>query len=708
MTYNSSMERATIAIEADNPARKEGKAGSLAWAITTVSIFIAVAALGIAVNGVRISGDYRLFITHQTLTPFITTGFAVIGALVAARQPRNPIGWIFVAVGVLYALNALAAALFTFSSHSSPVYEWAYWFGSWLWLPATIIPATFVLLVFPDGHLLSPGWRFVAGSAALGLALTVLVVMWHPGPLASWGLEANPFGFPGAALILDKLIIIGGILLGIGFLGSLAGFAVRFRRSAGIKREQMKWLVYALGICLIVSALSTVAWLIWPEFPWQFDINIVVTDLSILAIAIAAAIAILRSRLYDINLIINRTLVYTALTLGVAALYGLVVGALGVLFQASNNLVVSLMATGLAAILVQPMRDGLQRLVNRLMYGERDDPYAVLSKLSRRLEGFLSPEATLPAVVETVAEALKLPYVAIALKQDGDFKIAASYGLAKDERVKLPLIYQGETVGHLRLAARSPNEAFTPGEQRLLRDIARHIGVTAYSVLLTQDLRRLADDLQRSREELVKSREEERRRLRRDLHDELGPQLASLKLNLDVARNLVSRDPRAAEALLVDLRSQSQSAIADIRRLVFDLRPPALDELGLIGAIQEFTRQIASQDSGHSGLQIQLDSPKDLPPLPAAVEVAAYRITLEALANIVRHSQGKNCYISTCMIDKNLQVEICDDGLGLREDVLPGVGLNSIRERAAELGGTCVIETLPQGGTRVLARLPLG
>ena len=341
---------------------------------------------------------------------------------------------------------------------------------------------------------------------------------------------------------------------------------------AGLRRGNL--------ICLL-RVLSSVAWLFWPDFPWKTGYQHRRDNLGILGIAVAAAIAILRHRLYDIDLIINRTLVYTALTVGVAALYGLVVGALGVLFQASSNLFVSLLATGLAAILVQPMRDRLQRLVNRLMYGERDDPYAVLSGLSRRLEGSLSPEATLPAVVETVAQALKLPYVAIALKQEGDFKIAASYGSAGDELVQLPLIYQGETVGQLRLSTRSPNEPFTPGEQRLLRDIARHIGVTAHTVLLTQDLRRLAEDLQRSREELVKSREEERRRLRRDLHDELGPQLASLKLNLDVARNLVSRDPRAAEALLVDLRTQSQSAIADIRRLVFDLRPPALDELGL-------------------------------------------------------------------------------------------------------------------------------
>ena len=180
--------------------------------------------------------------------------------------------------------------------------------------------------------------------------------------------------------------------------------------------------------------------------------------------------------------------------------------------------------------------------------------------------------------------------------------------------------------------------------------------------------------------------------------------MASLKLNLDVARNLVSRDPHAAEALLLDLRTQSQAVIADIRRLAFDLRPPALDEFGLIGAIQEYTRQIVNQD----GLQIRLDSPQTLTALPAAVEVAAYRITLEALANFVRHSQGTNCQVSLATTDHHLQIEVRDDGLGLPDEVKPGVGLSSMRERAAELGGTCAVETLPQGGTHVLACLPLG
>jgi signal transduction histidine kinase len=697
MTYNSKMRRASLAVGTGPLSRKAWQAGSLAWTLAVISILIVILAFGAAIYGAAISGNFLSILTHQLLLPFITAGFAFIGALVVSRRPRNPIGWIFAAEGLMFALISSGAAVYVYGSTSSPLYRWAYWLDSWLWIPATLLPTTFVLLLFPDGHLPSPRWRFVAWSTALGLALVVLGVMFHPGPLAIMGLpEANPFGIYAAAPVLDLLLTLSTVFLAVAVFGSLAALLVRFRRSAGSEREQIKWLVYAIGMLWFLNILTSMISRLWPGFRWWRDLSIVVSNLGILGIAAAAAIAILRHRLYDIDLIINRTLVYTALTAGVAAFYGLVVGGLGAVFQTNSNPLLSLLATGLAAILVQPMRDRLQRLVNRLMYGERDDPYAVLAKLSRRLEGSPAPDATLPMVVETVAQALKLPYVAIALKQEGDFKIAASYGLAGKEQIQLPLIYQGETVGQIRLSTRSSGESFTPAERRLLDDIARHIGVAAHTVLLTHDL-------QRSREELVKSREEERRRLRRDLHDELGPQLASLKLNLDIAHTLVSRDPAAAETLLLDLRSKSQAAIADIRRLVSDLRPPALDELGLIGAIQEYGRQIESKD----GLSIQWEMPEPLPPLPAAVEVAAYRITMEALANIVRHSHGLNCQVSISIIGNNLQVKVCDDGLGMPENLQPGVGLNSMRERAAELGGTCVIEALPQGGTRVLARLPL-
>ena len=210
-------------------------------------------------------------------------------------------------------------------------------------------------------------------------------------------------------------------------------------------------------------------------------------------------------------------------------------------------------------------------------------------------------------------------------------------------------------------------------------------------------------DLQRSRERLVTAREEERRRLRRDLHDGLGPLLGSLTLKLDVADDLLERDPQATHALLRGLRGQVQAAIADIRRLVYALRPPALDDLGLLGALRAEAAQYERAE-----LRIIVEAPGQLPPLPAAVEVAAYRITLEALTNVVRHSSARSCTVRLSPSRKTLEVEIVDDGSGLRDDRTQGVGLASMRERAEELGGSCSVEPAPVRGTRVRASLPLG
>jgi signal transduction histidine kinase len=704
MTQSEGAQRSASESWSELSSRNGRQVTGLAWGCALVSLLISLVALGMMIYGASVFGRYRPILSHQVLNPFITIAFAVMGALVATRHPRNPIGWIFMTVGLCIALAALSSAVTVSAAFTRWDYEWANWLSSWVWIPAVMLPLTFVLLLFPHGTVPSPAWRPVAWAAALGMVLYIISEMLRPGPLQGALLSWNPGVIRAARATLDTLAYPLGALLLLGFLGSLAAFFVRFRRATGIEREQMKWLVYAVGMMLLAGGVTLVGSLLAPGNEWWEELAIAWSNLVILGIGAAAAIAILRHHLYDINLIINRTLVYSALMIGVAALYGLTVGALGSLFQGRGNPLVSLLAIAVAAILVLPMRDRLQRLVNRLMYGQRDDPYAVLAGLSRRLEGSLSPEATLPTVVETIAQTLKLPYVAIALKRDGAFRISASYGTPKKETVQLPLIYQGEMVGELQLSMRSPAEPFVPAEQRLLEDIALHVGVTAHGVLLTEHLRWLADDLQRSREELVKSREEERRCLRRDLHDDLGPKLASLKLNLDVARKLVGHDPKAAEAILLELRSQSQSMIGDVRRLVFDLRPPALDELGLIGAIHEYTRQIASQD----GLRVTLESPRDLPTLPAAVEVAVYRIILEALANFVRHSHGSECAVKLSESDHYLQVEVCDDGQGIRRDVKPGVGLSSMRERAAELGGTCAIEALPEGGTRVLARVPLG
>jgi signal transduction histidine kinase len=290
-----------------------------------------------------------------------------------------------------------------------------------------------------------------------------------------------------------------------------------------------------------------------------------------------------------------------------------------------------------------------------------------------------------------------------------------------DSAMRLPLIHQSETVGELILAPRARGESFSPADRRLVEDLARQAGVAVRAVRLTADLRRLTGELQRSREQLVTSREEERRRLRRDLHDGLGPTLAALMLKVGSARALFNRDPAAADALLVRLESDIEAVIAEIRRLVYNLRPPTLDDLGLVGALRDLaTRYCAGRGdeaaaatslaaSPPQALRISLAAPDPLPPLPAAVEVAAYRIAQEGLTNVARHAHAGTCSIRlglTAPADA-LELEIVDDGVGLPAERQSGVGLLSMHERARELGGMCLVEVRPGGGTRVLARLPL-
>ncbi len=284
---------------------------------------------------------------------------------------------------------------------------------------------------------------------------------------------------------------------------------------------------------------------------------------------------------------------------------------------------------------------------------QSDEPYAVIRGLSQRLEATLAPDAILPTIVETIAQALKLPHVAITLKQGGDFVTAASYGSPQENLTRLPLIYQTEQIGELLLAPRGPGETFTSADRALLNDLARQAGVAAHAVRLTTDLQRLIGELQHSRTQLVTTQEEERRRLRRDLHDGLGSALTSVTFQLDAASNLLDRDPQAVKNLLKELKAQTQASIADIRRLVYNLRPPILDEWGLVAALREQVTQYQLNQ-----VQVTVDAPESLPALPAAVEVAAYRIALEALANVVRHAHASTCSMRLSISDAALIVEV--------------------------------------------------
>ena len=527
-----------------------------------------------------------------------------------------------------------------------------------------------------------------------------VVVVWAVLELPHVFFYASAFNFQNWPTLLT-------LAVWFGVLGCLLSAQIyRYRRvSNTTQRQQTKWVVYAatvgtLGFLLMVVLVTLFPWLDRPGPPITFATGLGFYGFKLLY-PVGIGIAILRYRLWDIDPIINRTLVYAALTACVVGIYVLVVAYLGTLFRTSGNVAVSLVATGVVAVLFQPLRDRLQRGVNRLMYGERDEPYAVVARLGQRLEATLAPDAVLPMIARTVQDALKLPYIAIALKHGDELEIAAAAGQPQADLQRLPLVYNAEPVGELLLAPRAPGEAFSPADQRLLALLAQQAGVAVHAVRLTTELRRLTSDLQHSRERLIATREEERRRLRRDLHDGLGPTLASLTMKLDAAQTVVVEDPPVGLALLAEVRSQLKETIGSVRRLVYALRPPVLDQFGLVAAIREHALHCQTD-----GLQIELDAPAHLPPLPAAVEVAAYYIAVEALTNVARHAHARHCAIRLSL-DESLQLEVVDDGCGLPVYIRAGVGLQSMRERAAELGGSCVVEAVTPAGTRVRAMLPL-
>jgi signal transduction histidine kinase len=566
-----------------------------------------------------------------------------------------------------------------------------------------------------------PIWRGVIASARLvGVAAIAwfaatfpsgrFVPRWLWGFIPLWVLAQAPDAFlptsPLGFRQLPRLVVF--VVFAGGLGGLLAGQIYRYWRvSSTIERQQTKWVVVGMTTSIVgFVALILVAALVPADARSNGIGTLLVVSgyyVCLLLIPISIGVALLRYRLWEADVFINRLLVYGALTACVVGIYVLVVGYLGAVFRTTSNLVISLVATGLVAMVFQPLRTWLQRRVNRLVYGLRDEPYTLLSRLSQRIALTVDQDNVLSAIVETVAQALKLPYVAVILQRDGASITVASQGTRVPNTLTLPLSYQAAPIGAFLLAPRAPGEAFSPAEHQLLEELARQVGLAAHAVTLTDDLRLANAHLQMTRQQLVAAREEERRRLRRDLHDGLGPTLGHLMFQLDAAHRLAPVDPTAAQALIVQLKAHTQAAVADIRRLVYALRPPALDDLGLVSALAEQ----AAQYSQTTPVQVQLDAPLTLPSLPAAIEVATYRIALEALTNVVRHAHATKCCVRLTL-SEDVQVEILDNGRGMPDDFRAGVGITAMRERAEELGGACVIARDKEwGGVRVIATLPV-
>jgi signal transduction histidine kinase len=529
------------------------------------------------------------------------------------------------------------------------------------------------LLTFPDGRFIPrwTRWLFISYLylAILGVVIEFILPHLVDGPLS-------------------QMLWISVMLTGIG------AQVYRFRRvSDPIQRQQTKWVVFSL-VATVLLLTATAGLLSFSSLSSLFEklIEMMLVNIAFLIIPLAIGFSILRYRLWDIDLIISRTLIWGLLTCLVIGIYLMIVGGLGTLIQARQSFIPPMIAAGVIALLFHPLQHRVRRGVNRLIYGQRDEPYTVLSQLGKRLEMTLSPEDVLPTIVETIAQTLKLPYVAITLEKGHEISLAAAIGNPVEEMLALPLTYQGESIGQLVCGARSSGETFNAEERRLLQGIASQAVVALHAVELHRDL-------QSSRERLVVAREEERRRIRRDLHDGLGPALASQNLRIGSARSILERDPIAAEAMLQKIERENTAALEEIRRLVYNLRPPALDELGLLRAIQQNAPRLP-------GLDITFELPAELPELSAAVEVAVYRIVQEALLNIVNHSGATNASVQLS-IASELRLTISDNGHGMPSNHKTGVGLLSMRERAEELGGSFIINSNNESATVIVVRLPM-
>jgi signal transduction histidine kinase len=738
------------------------------------------------------------------------------------------------------------------------------------WLPAHCLSflgylcLSLFYYVFPTGHFV-PRWvRWVFFLMLIYEGITTFF------PFASF----NPFyTYP----VLFNLALIGQV-------GSFIAVQVyRYRRvSSPVQRQQSKWVVYGLSLgwggYLALLNLKLVFPTIYLTSPLVNVIAGIALYGFVLLVPFFIGLAIVRSRLWDIDILINRTLVYGCLSVCVVGVYVLVVGYLGSLLGASGNLVISLVATGLVAVLFQPLRAWLQRGVNRLLYGQRDEPYTVVTRLSQRLEAQLSPEAVLSTIVDTVAQALKLPYVAILLKQEDTFRLAASVGEPVGEPLILPLVYQKDGIGQLRLAPRAPGESFTPADRRLLDELARQAGLAAHAVQLTADLQRSHEQLERRvaertrelsslleishtvastlhlkpllglildqlklvieytgssiltvegdglvfldhrgpvpQEQLVQLRfplahlgpiwqttasgesiliddvhdesspaqalrramgdllattfqyvyswmavplilrdrvigmlvltssekqaftdrhatlalaianqaaiaienarlyeqaqelaaVEERQKLARELHDSVSQALYGIALGLHTARIQLDRDPQKLPESIDDLLSLAEAALAEMRALIFELRPESLEREGLVAAL---ARQGAALQARH-GITVQTDLCEE-PALPLTAKQELYRIAQEALHNTIKHAHASKVDLVLRRTTSVVILEVVDDGVGFDPmGTFPGhLGLRSMQERVSHLGGRLQIESAPGQGTHLLTQVPL-
>ncbi|MER7129941.1 sensor histidine kinase [Streptosporangium saharense] len=630
----------------------------------------------------------------ETATPLTAAGvtFPAVGAFLIAHRPRLKLAWLMCVGGLGGAVHDFCQAMMLLAaSHGHLTLAGSLRFPVYVgWAVSGLALEMLLPLYSPDGRLPSPRWRLVVALGVVSTAAETLRQFVRPDPPPEGYLLPvvihNPLQIPELAPYHPTLAIVNwtGILATLP-LAALS-MLLRFRRADPVGRRQIGWPLLAFSGYIVFMFVGVVV----PELTW----------LSILwatLLPIALVFSVTRYRLYGIDTIVSRTFVAAGLLVVVGGVY-FGVAALSSLVVSGVDQIAGLAAALFTGAFFQPLRRVLQRAIDRLLYGPVGDPRLLAERLVQEVRRG-DPAQALASVIGVLREGLAVQGVTVEVTGGEPERWAgvtsAASGQVGDSPREMPLVWHGERVGRLLVGPPAPRRFPAAHDERVLATLVPYAADVAHAL-------RMAADLQRSRERILTAREEERRRLRRDLHDGLGQTLSGLAMTINMARLSLKTSPEATDGLLSELRSGMDSVTGDIRQLVYGLRPPALDDLGLAAAVRTL-----AESAGPEGTVTEVETEGDLDDLPAAVEVAVYRIAQEALTNVRRHARAGRVRVELRREPEALRLVIVDDGVGLPQERRSGVGLTSMRERTAELGGLCLVSGAPGRGTTVEVMLPL-
>jgi two-component system NarL family sensor kinase len=617
-----------------------------------------------------------LFDNYVIVDAIIGVSFGACGWIITRYRPRNAVGWLLLAAGLGYATTAGLASALALDLVAEPLRAPVLTVTLAAW-PAAItglLPAALVL--FPDGRPISAGWWVVLASCAAWAVCATLVfsTMTTPGFALAPGLVGySPLRDPALYAAVDAAQIPLGV---VAYGGAVAALVHRYRRGDDVLRRQLLWVVLA-------------AIVVFGSFAFAPGAPVVPALALITAIPLAILIAIVRHRLLDIRLAVSRTLLYLSLAAIIIVVYTAIVVGTDQLLRTESNPTGALVAAIVVAVGFSPARSALHRLIDRLFYGSRDDPAETIRELGRHLDS----ASGIGVSLEAVCRSLRLPWATIV----AEGATVAGWGdsAASGSSAAIELSDGAE----LHVGLRSGERSLDGRDEATLRLLGVPLGAAVTAA-------RLATQLERSREEILVARREERERLRRDLHDGLGPSITAIVLKADAARRLLRTDAARSVELMGDVRLEATGLSMVVRQLIDALRPESLEHLGLVAAVEREARRLSTRADGER-LDITIDMSAADAVDDIRSETAIFRIVAEALTNVSRHSHATSVEVTLSAQPGSVVLEVRDDGQGSDEPWTPGVGLTSMRERAAEVGGELEVRSSTTG-TVVRASVPVG